>query len=241
MYTPRANVLLPQNAMTESTLSESLQVLRSQVQSLADELRPTLESYENDLNALKSAAMRLDECSSRSWIGYHAELYYGDFERPPLTDMFDPEWGLLAPFGMRRVSAAWQARTYEEVKDEILRGYSGLPFDAIHERLSSLVTRCRALQTEICTELSYLKDHVGYKSEVDLLGEIEGIKWVRPVDSYIKSMQPKQFFTRDSQAAAQRTRIPHHLRLQATFSSALSIVSYVRYFIDCSLRLIRQV
>jgi hypothetical protein len=39
------------------------------------------------------ATEKITESWSGSSMGYHSELYYRDFERPPLGAEFSPEWG----------------------------------------------------------------------------------------------------------------------------------------------------
>jgi hypothetical protein len=52
------------------------------------------EHVSNPLNALGEAADKTGRSFSGSWLGYHARVYYEDFQTPPPGARFDQEWGL---------------------------------------------------------------------------------------------------------------------------------------------------
>lgn len=60
---------------------------------------PALEAAEKDLNALDEAAQEIGRSASGSWLGYQANVYYADFNRPPARAHFSQEWGLQDTYG----------------------------------------------------------------------------------------------------------------------------------------------
>ena len=63
---------------------------------------------------LFNAAVKVGASHSGSNFGYHGALYYGNFEPPPLDEMFSVEWG-----GIRGIPPEWKKREAEEVKHAI--------------------------------------------------------------------------------------------------------------------------
>ena len=54
-----------------------------------------LSQIRADAKALTEAARRVEASSSGSNFGYHSELYYIDFEKPPAGHRFNVEWGCV--------------------------------------------------------------------------------------------------------------------------------------------------
>jgi hypothetical protein len=95
-----------------ATLAEKATSLLAKVKTLEGQLTTKPADLQNESEKLIKAAWKVAESWSGSYAGYHSELYYRDFEKPPLDDRFSPEWG-----GLRGIPDGWQAREPEEVKN----------------------------------------------------------------------------------------------------------------------------
>ena len=104
---------------TETLLTKSKQLEEGAIERLSE--------LKKQCDRLFEAAAGLSNSWSGSWLGYHSELYYRDFETPPLENRFDPEWG-----GIHGIPLGWQSRNAEEVKKRI-EDLSGAKFEAVDQ------------------------------------------------------------------------------------------------------------
>ncbi|MCP4614303.1 MAG: hypothetical protein GY845_36925 [Planctomycetes bacterium] len=70
--------------------------------------------FSDNLIKLEDAANSIGKSWSGSWIGYHARVYYREFQEPPADDHFSQEWGGTDP-------ASWVECRYDDVIDSIKR------------------------------------------------------------------------------------------------------------------------
>src|SRR5947207_11725268 len=55
--------------------------------------KATQAEVSNPVRALETSAKEVGRAWSRSWIGYHANVYYEDLKPPPPGAHFSSEWG----------------------------------------------------------------------------------------------------------------------------------------------------
>src|SRR2546426_6741978 len=154
-----------------ATLAETAVTLFAKVKTLEAKLSPKLDEVQNACAKLSEAGSRVEESWSGSSLGYHSELHYGNFERPPLHARFDPEWG-----DFNGLPAGWKSRTPEEVKEQIER-LAGVELSTLERETETVVSDAKALQAELVTELSALQVRSGLLKEKELLNAIEGFTW----------------------------------------------------------------
>ena len=194
------------------------------------ELNETIEQFKK----LTEAAGKISESWSGSWLGYHSELYYGDFEKPPLENRFSPEWG-----GTHGLPAGWETREEQDVKARI-EEIANVQFDTVEPSARKLLKRAREVQTEILVEMSPLYSMEGLDKENELLKRIEEHRWGRSAQKFVDANMPENFMSRDSTAFSQGARVPAHVYYQAIASEHESRVVSVESFVNLSRRFLRQ-
>lgn len=132
-------------------------------------------------------------------------------------------------------------KSYEDISSFIDDNYKGKNLLNIQDILSQKVDDTKELQSNICTELSLIRDYKNFDKEIEILGKIENIKWGISQVDIIKFKMPKQCISRDSFAMSQGLKTPPHIQYQANVLSCLSVISDIENFIKLSQRLIRQI
>jgi len=188
---------------------------KTEVKQAAAKLQKFLDENSADMAKISSEITKICQplirSHSDSWAGYHANLYYGDFQTPPLNRMFSPEWGGA---GFNGIPSGWSPQTLDDVWTHI-RSESKTKFDLdeVNDKLDELQKLMKKLKSE--TELVIPKD-----SKLE-----EMIKKIRidiSIATFIKAVGPKTVISRDSLAINQGLRVPPHIQAQG-FSNALSM------------------
>jgi hypothetical protein len=116
--------------------SDSAGFLLAKVHEHEQAHRTGLYQIQTNASALLKAAQNVGDSWSGSNFGYHGELYYGDFQRPPQGGRFSVEWGAL--YG---IPPNWNARTPDNVKQGI-ESLAGVAFTKIEEGSKHDIARC---------------------------------------------------------------------------------------------------
>jgi hypothetical protein len=217
-----------------ATLAEAASELTARVRALEEKLLPKLVALEDTGEKLMEASLKVEESWSGSALGYHSELYYGEFEKPPLRSRFNPEWG-----GVNGLPPGWRARTPEAVRERI-QELGGVNFSGLEKGVELVLNEAKVLHGEIVTEISSLHSMTGLDREKALLDKIEGFEWGKTINNYIHANVRRQAMTRDSRAISEGTRIPAHVYDQAVAYQAEEQCSAIRAFLIMSRRLLRQ-
>lgn len=216
--------------------------LRETATSLLTKIKALAEGVSDRLNELQGASERLSKATEEvgeSWsgsaLGYHSELHYGDFERPPLQLSFSPEWGAI-----NGLPEGWRSRTPDEVKLRIEK-IACTDVSSLEEGTAEVIEEVKGLHSEIVTEISALHGYVGLEQEKRLLTELEGFKWGKTVNDYMGANLNTGFMSRDRTAISQGVRVPAHLYYAAVAFCKGSECEAAREFINLSTRLLRQI
>lgn len=218
-----------------ATLTETAATLLAKVKALEEKLSVKLGDLQKEGEKLTKAALKTGESWSGSALGYHSELHYGDFELPPLTARFSPEWG-----GMHGLVPGWRPRTADEVKEHIEQ-LAGTAFSNLEKETAVALAEAKAFHTEIVTEVSALRARAGLEHEKKLLAELEGFQWGKTVNDYMNANLNTGFMSRDSLAVSQGVRVPAHLYYAAVAFESDSQCTAIREFLGLSIRLLRQI
>jgi hypothetical protein len=95
-------------------LNEQIRHGLSELENAERSLKPMLVDVGAKAGKLLDSAMGIEQSWSGSYCGYHSELYYGNFERPPVGERFSPEWG-----GLYGIPAGYRPRAPEEVQARV--------------------------------------------------------------------------------------------------------------------------
>ena len=112
-FTATGPMLLAGAMVAKAVAIEVTKKARKAVESFNRSFGPKVEELRGQSEKIIDACHRVGESWSGSWAGYHARLYYDNFERPPLEDVFNVEWGGLHGF------EGWQDRSPDEVRGAI--------------------------------------------------------------------------------------------------------------------------
>ena len=164
------------------------------------------------LERLRQAAEEAGKAWSRSWLGYHANVYTGDFQPPDPRAQFNPKVGLnrlsLQLYG------SWREYRSQEVEEAIFRlaGNPDMkPAFVLNDKASSEFRSARF------TLLSILDLELN-KSSSPLLSELKGKVDNLSLMTYselVRSWQPEKVPGGDRLAISQGIRTPPHLSIRA--------------------------
>jgi hypothetical protein len=215
-------------------LDQKVHQLLGRVQKLEEEKRALVTDLLTKCDGLLKAASGLSNTWSGSFMGYHSELYYGNFQTPPLGDRFNAEWG-----GVHGIPAGWKPRTGDEVKERI-EAQAQATFEEIDSDTKELAAAFQELQSDIVIDLSPVRSLAGLEKEKELLETIDEYEWGEKAGNYINASLPKNYMTRDSAAAAEGVKLPAHLYYEGVAYEYRSRSLAVQEFVKLSRRFLRQ-
>jgi len=218
-----------------ASLKEIAVSLLAKVQKLQETLTPDLTGLQQKCAAVTKAAETVAQSWSGSSMGYHSELYYRNFEHPPLGAEFSPEWG-----GIHGIPAGWQKRSSDEVKAHIEKAATVSMTD-IEKGAETALSETKALHSEIVTEISGLHTYPGLEQEKKLLSELEKFKWGITVNEYMDANMPKTYMSRDSEAVYQGVKLSAHLYYAGVVFEKNSECTAIQSFFIAATRLLRQI
>lgn len=219
-----------------SKIYTTLKKLKSEIKIFESLLSKKLDTYPKILDELMKRVGTIEESWSKSWIGFHSSLYYGDFEKPPAGDVFNIEWGSINDF-----SDKWQDRQYKDVSSVIEKGYI-VGFDKISKSLQLIENKhAKPLQTLLATELSSVVEQKEFKKERYVFRKIEAIRFGVTADEYIKSKTPGKVTTRDVKAGSQGLIIPPHIKYEAGIFVCMSMITDFQNLVELSKKLLRMI
>jgi len=196
--------------------------------------RPVLALYRRQLEPLLDTMNTIEESHSGSWAGYHAELYYGNFQKPPLNARFDVMWG-----GVKTIAVGWQERAYDEIAQFVKARHKRMDLDKIADGLVTVRDQAGYLRSEVLANLAFMRGLDGFDKEIQMMENIEKLQFTISAQKWVDNVMPKSMITRDSRAVAQGIKIPPHVRYRATVMELLSIVISVKRLVDESKTLIK--
>jgi predicted nucleotide-binding protein len=183
------------------------------------ELSSSLDKYSaNDyfqLDTIKNVIKEVTKSFSGSWLGYHSQIYYEDFEVPPAGAIFSVEWGLENRYGISNGTVGdWCIYNYDDVTQYI---YDSAKLDDLEQlkKISSdvkdeFIGIKESLLSIISIDNSSKLDDAYYQKMVK---EIEHIKLIQSTE-FLSHISPKgSFVSRDSRAMMNGTKTPAHISL----------------------------
>jgi len=173
--------------------------------------RPEIAELRRKAEAVAQASRLVGEAWSGSCMGHHTMLYFKDFEKPPLGDQFNVEWGTL-----NGVPPGWLERTVDEVKSRI-QELSAVDLDALEREYKSFERAQTELRDDLLIELTPLELSAGFAKEKQMLSSIESVVFDREDEGrFIKGIVDScPRITRDLEAINSGRRLPAHTYYEA--------------------------
>jgi hypothetical protein len=142
------------------SLEERISAIRKQLLSAHDVVRASI-------TRLEAALARIADSWSGSFAGYHALLYFRDFQHPDWDESFSPEWG-----GIRGLPEGWSERTPDEVQRAI-ETIADARIVAIEEAAEPLAHGLAEVRDDIAVELSPIRQLPALATEAKMLDALE--------------------------------------------------------------------
>lgn len=198
--------------------------LTKSVSEFKNEVRPVAERLAKSGQSILKGCELVGRSWSASFAGYHARLYYKNFQPPPLQHSFSPEWG-----GINGLPEGWHQRTPEEVREAIEKLISQKFSIEEEETLArNLAERANDLRTVLLDRFSDAMT----TSRIDrILSEIKQLSFGGVKNNYVKAQLPSGLITRDSEAALQGICIPSHTYYEGAGAEIEAVSKSVLKFI----------
>jgi hypothetical protein len=186
--------------------------------------------------AVKAAAEIVAESFSGSWFGWHAETYYGNFEKPPWGELFDVEWGAY-----HGLPPGWQLRTKAGV-DQKVEELSQHSLMELSKQQWVLARAMKELQGDFLAQLAPIPNMNGMVREKELLHDLDGYRWDESAcnEFVLSAKKGAPHTTRDSQAAMQGFKLPPHVECAGLAYSAEKFAVNAEEFWELGIRLVKH-
>ena len=164
------------------------------------------------LGSLKKAAEQVGKAWSGSWLGYHANVYYRNFQPPPPGAHFNKAWGLKRPTADLGSTGDWVEYVAEDVKATIYRWANCASLEHVHTFSNEANTEFRKqqrtllsiIEVEIGDSISpFLTDLKAKAGELKVITENQFVQGWKPTNSNLVLY--------DRIAAYQGTWVPPHI------------------------------
>lgn len=222
--------------MSSNSFEQNLQMLAEKLKEAHAELKTTLEEAQAEHEKIQKAVGLIHKSWSGSWIGYHAKLYFQNFETPPWNMTFDPEWG-----GIYGIPKTWREQTIESISAEIQSRSEGASLQKLECFAKRINDVLKPLHTDVCISLSPIHDRVEFERESVLLDEIEKLEWQISPSKFSEQYKPSSVATRNSHAIYQGIQVPPHIQYLNKELSAFSTIQAAKLFFEKSDHLLRQI
>jgi predicted nucleotide-binding protein len=194
-----------------SSLIEELQDVATQLEQAAE--KGQHGSVTEPLEALETEAGRFARAWSGSNLGFHASIYYNEFDPPPPGAHFDPEWGFRGQF--QGTTGDWREYSHADVV-ALIRAGAGEPdlAAAMSARSEAEATATQAKADVVSILTTYLGQHNDALVE-QLLGDTERHRTIALDDVKRAALPTGQLMSRDSTALMQGPRVAPHQEVLA--------------------------
>lgn len=182
-------------ALTDK-LRESLDVFQSHNAETIARLRASQEK-------LALAVRQIQQSWSGSFAGWHGRMYFGEFEKPSVQEMFSPEWG-----GIHGIPHGWQERSTEEVAAHVnqLVG-AGFSIETYEKDVRAIRVEFNDLHEELKIDLARHGALAGGKAR-EFVDAINAFDTGTTIEEHVSSHLPKGMMSRDSSALSQGMVLP---------------------------------
>lgn len=160
---------------------------------------------------------------SRSWIGYHAHVYYVGFQQPAPSDHFSSEWGFEETY-FGGTSRNWREVTLEDVEHAISKVAGEASWKPILAAAGDAKKELKELQRELQDILARALDETNSPEIEEIRDKVRGLSLAISASEFAQLKQPRgNYITRDMVALGQGLTVPHHIQVEARLNSTLSV------------------
>lgn len=171
------------------------------------------KDFAEGLQRLTQASEEVGRAWCGSWLGYHARVYYRDFEPPPAGARFSQEWGFQDAWPIQETLGHWHEFTSDEVLN-VIRDRAGDP-DLQAQQKEAIAVR-EFFDESKATILSAMSVALSDSPDTflqDLRDKIAEMK-VYSQSHFIRALQPQgKVFSRDMVAIEKGFQTPPHLEM----------------------------
>lgn len=180
------------------------------------------ENFDEVLSAMEDVIRKVERASSNSWIGYHANIYYVNFETPKPGDHFSQEWGFKEAYS-NPVSQNWKEYTPEYVREYIF-DESGVDDNSeLANTAFEIGDTFEVLKDNLVTILTVILEETRSETIESYRDEIKSLESHFSQQKLMKAFQPRgQFMSRDSLAMSQGIQAPPHVGVKCWLYSLKS-------------------
>lgn len=223
--------------MKKEEMIKIIENLETEIENFSNDVENDLETGRKELQNILNVINHIEKSWSDSWMGYHASLYYLDFQCPPPHAKFDSEYGF-----MFEIQPGWNEKTKEDIINVINREYSGPTLEKIGEDiLKSGTEHLETLYSEISSNLAFIRSFDNFDKEIKMLDNLENSLSFQDKEEIIKKRMPKNIFTKDTTAVTQGIKVAPHIQCEGDILSFISAIDAIREFIRNTNRLLKQV
>ncbi len=135
------------------TIEQAVRDLLTNIDDFENQSRDSLDAIGQRAEKLFGSAIEVSASWSGSWFGHHSELYYRDFQKPPLDERFSVEWGTLYD-----LPEAWAARSEAEVKTKIEQ-LAGAGFEMTRSDIDRVLHSAKKLRSDLQARLAPIRNY----------------------------------------------------------------------------------
>lgn len=189
-------------------------------QKFADTVNSTTEERKDiwtKIEALTKFSSRYEESWAGEWLK-NSNLYHKNFN----------------PSNQQRVNVD------DKFIKQDLEKQSGINLDQLCKRITPLSKAFFELRDFVLSELSFIQDIDAFKSETELLKQIEDFQWGMNPGDYVRSRRPRYAFVQDVSVINNGLTTPPHIEVGEEIIFTFSLLTSYDNFEKLAHRLIRQ-
>ncbi len=196
------------------------------ISAITDEIREIIASIETDLApgqsdefvsplaALEEASTDVGKSFSGSWLGYHANVYYADLERPPPGAHFSQEWGLEQTFSLG-TTGDWREYNPDQIEQHINQIAHDPDLTGIQKESDRVAKNFQKYVSELASILTVFVSDREDSYVAKLIDEVSevAIHSAGQIENFLKPSG--QLMSRDAVAVGQGFWVPPHVSVYA--------------------------
>lgn len=216
-------------------IKDILEIIRKNIENFEEEHNDVFNLKER-LNSLRETANEVNESWSQSWIGFHANLYYEDFQKPSWEKTFNSEWGSL-----NGIPDYWKEKDYDEVEEYIENNNVGIGLNEIGDRVNEAIVKISKIKNKVTTELTIIEGKEKYESEWEEVVKFKDYQWGTSPRKIIQHRKPEQIMSRDTKAIQQGIVTPPHIMYDSSLISLISKIDSIEEFLEKTKMILRKI